>query len=233
MSLILLYLGGVALLAARWLSRQRLASKPWMEAGPLLALPHGDPTVPAAKLGLAVLLAVIGLLFMTLIAAYAMRVQPEVWADLPDPRIVWLTTSLLAVASLALHVARGAAGRGERDGALIGLTAAAIATLGFIAGQARAWRQVAEAASVSDAAAAFFVLMTVLHALHIGGGSVALGRVIARTVRAAAAEDAQTGIGLCALYWDALLVIWLVVFGVLFRTPWTGWVETICRSGSY
>ena len=230
MSIVLLYLAALGVPSAWWLSRQRLASKPWLEAGIVIALPPGRSAVPAARLGLAVFLAAIGLLFMLLVAAYTMRVQPEIWRRLPDPRIVWLTTGLLVVASLALHAAQGAAARGERDGTLLGLTAAAISTLAFIAGQALAWRQLAETTSVADAAAAFFVLMTVLHALHLGGGLIALGTVTAKSVGASAIEEAQPGISLCALYWDALLAIWLVLFGILFRTPWTGWIEALCRA---
>jgi cytochrome c oxidase subunit III len=229
-SLVLLYLAALGLVAARWLSRQRLASKPWLEAGPTLALPPRPVAMPTARLGLAVFLAAVGLLFMLLVAAYTMRVPPEIWRRLPDPRIVWLTTGLLIVASLALHGAKGAATHGERGAALLGLTGAATATLGFIAGQVLAWRQLADTASVSDAAAAFFVLMTALHALHLGGGFVALGIVTAKSAGAGAVEDAQPAIGLCALYWDALLAIWLVLFGILFRTPWTGWIEALCRT---
>lgn len=224
MSLVLLYLAGLGLLAGRWLLRQRLAAKPWLEAGPAVALP---PAGPPARLGLAVFLAAVGLLFALLTAAYAMRV-PAGTRALPDPRLVWLTTGLLVLASLALHLAGAAARHGERTALRAALLIAAAATLGFLAGQGLAWRDLLASGLASpDAAGAFFILITGLHALHLGGGLAGLGAVTARAFRAG--PDPDPGLALCVLYWDVLLAIWLVLFGLLFRTPWSGLIDTLCR----
>jgi cytochrome c oxidase subunit 3 len=231
MSIVLIYLAAVGVPSAWWLSRQRLASKPWLEAGPISVLPSASPPVSAAKIGIAVLLAVIGLLFALLIAAYTMRVPPETWGAAPDPGLLWLTTALLALGSVALHAAKRSAARHERDGVILSLLAAGVATLGFIGGQALAWRQLAAsgAGSAADAASAFFYLITALHALHLAGGLVALGAITARSLSATDTGGERLGIDLCALYWDALLAIWLILFGVLFRTPWSGWIYALCR----
>ncbi|WP_407527334.1 cytochrome c oxidase subunit 3 [Methylobacterium oryzisoli] len=224
MSLVLLYLAGLGLLAGRWLLRQRLAAKPWLEAGPAVSLP---PAMPPARLGLTVFLAAVGLLFALLTAAYAMRVPAGAARVLPDPRLVWLTTGLLVLASFSLHLAGAAARHGERGAMRAALLIAAAATLGFLAGQGLAWRDLLAAGLASpDAAGAFFVLITGLHALHIGGGLAGLGAV---TARAFAGAAPSAGIALCALYWDALLAIWLVLFGLLFRTPWSGLLDALCR----
>ncbi|WP_336488982.1 cytochrome c oxidase subunit 3 [Methylobacterium nigriterrae] len=232
MSIVLVYLVILGSVAAWWLSRQRLASKPWLEAGPGLALQPAQPAVPAAKIGLIVLLAAIGLLFALLVAAYAMRVPPDSRQSLPDPRVLWFTSALLALASLALHAGRAAAIRRERDAVVLSLAAAIAATLGFLGGQALAWRQLLEAGTGSgDAAGAFFYLITALHGLHLGAGLLALAALTAQALRATGTEALRLPTELCAIYWDALLAIWLVLFGLLFRTPWSGLVYALCSPG--
>ena len=64
MSAIVLYMAGIAIIAGWWLSQQRLATKPWLEEG-VFADPRveGAPSVPPAKIGLGVFLAVAGSLF--------------------------------------------------------------------------------------------------------------------------------------------------------------------------
>ncbi|WP_132254056.1 cytochrome c oxidase subunit 3 [Methylobacterium segetis] len=230
MTLVLLYLAVLAALSARWLSRQRLASKPWLETGMTLGVPAGPHPVAPARLGLAVLLAAIGLLFALLVAAYTMRVPREAWQTLPDPGILWSVTGLLALASVALHGAVRAASRGERDGLLLALAAAGTATAGFFAWQWLAWRRLLDlgAGPGSDAAAAFFYLLTALHGLHVAGGVAALAVIAVRALRAADPRDLRPAAFLCAVYLDALLAIWLVLFGVLYRTPWSGWILALC-----
>ena len=76
MSLVLLYLAGLGAVSGRWLARQHLAAKPWLSAGPSCTLPADGGGGSAAKLALGIFLAVIGLLFALLVAAYGMRVPP-------------------------------------------------------------------------------------------------------------------------------------------------------------
>jgi len=232
-TLVLLYLAALAVLAARWLGQQHLADRPWLTAGS----PHplGVPTTrpSPARLGLGVFLASAGLLFALLVAAYAMRVPATAPVPL-DPRLLWLTTSLLVGASLALHGARGAARRGREDEATAALGLAAAAGVGFLGGQALAWRALWEAGIAHqgpDAAAAFFCLITALHGLHILAGLVALAWVTARGALLPRPADLGPSIALCTLYWDALLAVWLVLFGLLFRTPWSGLIDALCRPG--
>jgi len=75
-SAIVLFLAVIAIIAGWWLSQQRLMAKPWLEEGPIDDFPGtGAVTLPAAKLGLGVFLAVVGALFTLVISAYSMR-QP-------------------------------------------------------------------------------------------------------------------------------------------------------------
>lgn len=232
MSLVLAYLAALGAVAARWLARQHLADRPWLAVGS--SPPIAAPAVPSspARLGLCVFLASAGLLFSLLVAAYGMRVPRTAPVPL-DPRLLWLTTSLLAGASLALHGARAAARRGREADVTAALGFASAAGLGFLGGQALAWRTLWQAglAQGPDAAAAFFCLITALHGLHILAGLVALAWITARAALLPAPARLEPGIALCTLYWDALLAVWLVLFGLLFRTPWSGLIDALCRPG--
>ncbi|UHC14308.1 cytochrome-c oxidase [Methylobacterium currus] len=231
MSLVLVYLAGLGALSGRWLARQHLAAKPWLSAGPLLSRPAAGEIEPTARLGLGAFLAVIGLLFALLVAAYGMRVPPGSAGVPLDPRLLWLTTGFLGLASLLLHRAERAARRGAEADARANLLAAAAASLVFLGGQGLAWRLIWEAGAgrTVDAAGSFFVLITLLHGLHLAGGLAALARIACGAARTGSPAGLARSIGLCTLYWDALLVIWLVAFGILFRTPWSGLIDVLCR----
>lgn len=231
MSLVLLYLAGLGAVSGRWLARQHLAAKPWLGAGPSVILPADGETGPAGKLALGIFLAVVGLLFALLVAAYGMRVPPGSTGVPLDPRLLWLTTGFLGLASFLLHRADRAARRGAEEEARANLLAAVAASLVFLGGQGLAWRLIWEAGAgrTVDAAGSFFVLITLLHGLHLAGGLAALARITVGAARTGPPQRLARSIGLCTLYWDALLVIWLVAFGILFRTPWSGLIDVLCR----
>jgi cytochrome c oxidase subunit 3 len=67
----------------------------------------------------------------------------------------------------------------------------------------------------SNPMVAFFYLITTTHGLHIAGGLVAWARA---TAQAAGGRDVMGIVGLSAIYWHFLLVVWLAMFGLLLST---------------
>jgi cytochrome c oxidase subunit 3 len=68
-SAIILFMAVIAVIVGWWLSQQRLTAKPWLEEGPIDDFPDtGAMTLPAAKIGLGVFLAVAGVLVVSSIA---------------------------------------------------------------------------------------------------------------------------------------------------------------------
>jgi cytochrome c oxidase subunit 3 len=230
MSAILIFLAIVTAIAGWWLSRQRLMSKPWLEAGPVTAYPQTEaPTTHPAKIGLGVFLAVVGALFALLISAYFMRMVYADWQPAPMPKLLWLNTAMLGLASLALQCAVSAAHTGRLDDLRLALFAAAAASLAFLGGQLLAWRDlaaqgyfVAENPSVS-----FFYLLTAMHGLHIAGGLAALAATNVRAWRATRTAGLMLPAELCAMYWHVLFVVWLALFSVLMG--WAGSFIDFCR----
>jgi cytochrome c oxidase subunit 3 len=218
-SVAILFFGSVVLIAAWWLAQQRIATKPWLEEGPSTDLRTISASpLPAAKVGLAVFLAVVGSLFALFTLAYSMRMHMGDWRALPVPTLLWINTGALVLSSVALHQAQTAAGRGEAKRMRAGLLAGGGLTLAFLGGQLLAWRQLIEAGyfAASNPANAFFYLLTAVHGLHLLGGMVALGRTTAKTLTSdREPKAARLSVELCALYWHFLLLVWLVLFGLL------------------
>jgi cytochrome c oxidase subunit 3 len=208
-------------IAAWWLSQQRLTAKPWLEEGALGEIPGtGASSLPAAKIGLGVFLAVVGTLFALFISAYSMRMRMGDWTHLQPPKLLWLNTVVLLLSSVALQRAQIAARRGQMDGVRTGLLAAGASALAFLVGQVIAWQQLAAAGHflATSPAVAFFYLITGVHGLHLLGGLVALGRTGDKVRRGLEVEQVRLSVELCAIYWHFLLLVWLVLFGLLLLT---------------
>jgi cytochrome c oxidase subunit III len=229
-SAIILFLAGIAAIAGWWLSHQRLGAKPWLEQGVTVDLrEEGTSSLPAAKIGLGVFLAVVGSLFALFISAYSMRMNMVDWRALPVPSLLWFNTGVLILSSVALQWAYMAARRNDIDGAIVGLCAGGASAVTFLVGQLLAWRQLGAAGYflASNPANSFFYLITALHGLHLIGGLVALGRTTAKVWRGAEMIQVRLSVELCAIYWHFLLLVWLVLLGLL--TGWTDSFIDICR----
>lgn len=228
MTIVILFMGILAVIAGWWLAKQRLMSKPWLEESVAGDIAYETPSLPTqTKIGLGVFLAVVSTLFVLLISAYSMRMQAPDWRDLPVPDLLWLNTAILVLSSIALLGAQMAArrverGRGQMIDVKIGLLSGAAFALMFLVGQVLAWRQLTGAGYLlaSNPANAFFYLLAGLHGVHLIGGLVALGRAGRRVWGDDLRSRIRLSVGLCAAYWHFLLFVWLVVLAML-----TGWVQ--------
>jgi cytochrome c oxidase subunit 3 len=229
-SAIILFMAVIAAIAGWWLSQQRLASKPWLEEGVLVDF-RGEnaSSLPPAKIGLGVFLAVVGSLFALFISAYSMRMNMVDWRALPVPRLLWFNTGVLVLSSVALQWAHVAARRNDMDGVIVGLCAGGASAITFLVGQLFAWQQLRVAGYfvASNPANSFFYLITAVHGLHLMGGLVALGRTTTKVWRGAEMIQVRLSVELCAIYWHFLLLVWLVLLGLL--TGWTDSFVDICR----
>jgi cytochrome c oxidase subunit III len=217
----IIFFTALMVVAVWWLSRQRLFSKPWLEQGAAGEHPGtGVSAMPVAKIGLGVLLASLGALFALFISAYMMRMQLADWRPVPKPTVLWINTGVLMLSSAALQWARAANDRRDLRGLKTGLAAAGVAALLFLAGQLFAWQQLTASGYFLawNPASAFFYLITALHGLHLLGGLVGLGRVVARAWAEVEPDQMRLSLDLCSMYWDFLLLMWLVLFGLLLST---------------
>ena len=102
--------------------------------------------------------------------------------------------------------------------ALVRRLAATLALGGlFLLVQAVLWREVlAEGRfAFSDAYGTIFYSLTGLHAAHVVGGLLFVGRVLGRARREPASPRTRLAVRLCATYWHFMDAVWVVLFVVL------------------
>jgi cytochrome c oxidase subunit 3 len=161
------------LTAKSWESRNRAGNVAAADAGEVVPGDVGDIGVAPAKLGLAMFLAVVTSLFGLFFAAYSMRMHHgHDWSHFSEPKILWVNTLVLMLASIALERSRTAVRKGEAHDLKIALVAAGVFTFAFLGGQLAAWQQLSASGQFisTGPAAAFFYLLTAVHGLHLLGG---------------------------------------------------------------
>ena len=204
-----------------WLLRQTINVQPWAEEG-LIGQDHagGPLSIPPAKIGLIVFLAVASSLFSLFVSAYFQRMDFGDWTVAPEPMALWLNTILLIFASVFYQRARNTAIKNEAHKIKSNLLIAGFFTFAFIAGQLWAWQELHNAGYVlsGNPANAFFYLLTAAHALHVLGGLWVWSRSLFKLQIKVEVRKVRMAVELCAIYWHFLLLVWLVLFALLLST---------------
>lgn len=198
-----------------WFSK--IAEKSWENAGDIADL-HDDLSVrPARKTGLYLFLAVVTSMFLLFSVSHQMRMTYGDWVKVAEPGILWLNTLMLILASISLQMASNSAKAGKLRAMQLLLLGAFLITSGFIVGQYEAWQEMLAAGlyAQGNASYAFFYMFTGIHALHLLGGMWFLGRAGLTAWRNAEDADLPNRLGLCAIYWHFLLLVWFLLFYLL------------------
>lgn len=217
----LVFLAVIMATVIGWLLRQSLNTRPWDTADAAENRPgRGVISAEPATIGLISFIAVVTSLFALFLSAYLMRMKLADWSPLTEPKLLWLNTGMLALASLAFQMTRGAARRRQLLTVKAGLVAGGVCTTLFLLGQLLAWRQLSAAGYylASNPANAFFYVLTALHGLHLLGGMWVWGRTTTRALTGADAESVRVSVELCTVYWHYLLLVWLGLFALLLST---------------
>ncbi len=204
-----------------WLLRQSLNTQPWDANDPVENQPgRGVISTDPAKIGLWTFLAVVTSLFALFLSAYLMRMKLGDWRPLAEPNLLWLNTAILALASVAFQLAKGAASRGQLLTVKVGLIVGGACTTLFLLGQLVAWQQLNASGyfMTGNPANAFFYLLTALHGLHLLGGMWVWGRTTTRVLTSADVESVRLSVELCTVYWHYLLLVWIGLFALLLST---------------
>lgn len=221
MTFALVFLAVIMATIISWLLRQTLNTQPWETGDPLENEPgRGVVRIEPAKVGLISFIAVVTSLFALFLSAYLMRMKLADWNPLTEPKLLWLNTGLLVLASIAFQLTRGAAKRGQLLTVKSGLIAGGICTTLFLLGQLAAWQQLNASGYFmsSNPANSFFYLLTALHGLHLLGGMWVWGRTTTRVLTGADAQSVRLSVELCTVYWHYLLLVWIGLFALLLST---------------
>ncbi len=209
--------------------------------------PHGREKVHVAgagTLGMMILVGSLSILFISSLIAflyYRANFLKHISISLPDG--LWISTALLLVSSLTVHMALHAIRRDHHQASARWLTATLVLGVAFLAMQLVNWlalkgqldrslnavRPLARIGyspngGLSKADAALvehhvllvaFYMFTILHAIHVIAGLIPLLVVTIAAHRGKYSRNYHPGIRYIVIYWHFLDAIWLVIFATL------------------
>jgi cytochrome c oxidase subunit 3 len=196
-----------------------------------------------ARLGLAVALTPIVMLFVSFTSAYIVRqglptldeptgtyIRDWLQVNLPIALLL-VNTFLLLVSSITMELARRQTTRQAAlapvrsiPGILIGderrfpwLYATVVLGLGFLMGQWMAWRELANRGFylATSASSSFVYLLTGAHAIHLAGGVLALLYATAASLLNQPVEVRRIVVDVTAWYWHFMALLWIYVFALM------------------
>ena len=195
------------------------------------------------RLGLAIGLASVTMIFVSLTSAYVVRrglptldertntyVRDWIPVDLPITLLL-VNTALLFMSSISAELARRQITRqaalapvrsipgvslGEEKGfPWLGVTL--VLGAGFLTGQWMAWRELADRGFylATSASSSFVYLLTATHAVHLAGGILVLLYAVAVSLLHKPVEARRVVVDVAAWYWHFMFLLWLYILGLL------------------
>lgn len=196
-----------------------------------------------ARLGLACGIATVCMVFISLTSAYIVRqglptfdgasnsyVRDWGKTDLPWALLA-INTALLLVSSLTMELARRNAARqaalapvksipgvslgSESSFPWLGITV--LLGVGFLAGQWLAWAELHRRGFYvsTNPSSSFAFLLTIAHAIHLGGGMIALLWAASSSLLHKPVEARRIVVDITAWYWHFMAVLWIYIFALL------------------
>lgn len=177
-----------------------------------------DAPTGVGTLGMKLFVASLSFIFAATILLYAILLAP---ADPPDVALLPIvgigaavSTVLIVASSVTLRRATRAVRAGDGEGLVRGLRRTLQLGYAFGVVQTVNWVLVAvftEPFSTSNRHAGFFIVLTVLHALHVVGGVVRLAMVERRARAGEFGPHHDEPITNVAIYWHFLDIVWVLL----------------------
>lgn len=205
--------------------------------------PNYGERLRRARLGMAVAVAPIVMLFVSFTSAYIVRkglptlddrtggyVRDWLQVNLPLALLL-VNTLILLISSITMELARRQITRQAAlaplrtiPGVSLGeehhfpwMGATVVLGLGFLTGQWLAWGQLADRgfSLATSPSSSFVYLLTGTHALHLAGGIVALLYAGAISLMGKPVETRRIVVDVTAWYWHFMALLWIYVFSLL------------------
>ena len=186
-------------------------------------LSKGGASDQRYRIGMWVALAAILMMFTSLSSAYIVRAaSSNDWRPIAIPAALFFSTALIISSSLALEAARQKLKRDLTDHYRGYLLVSALMGIGFLLSQLWSWGQLAAQGIyiATNPHSSFFYLLTGTHGVHLLGGLLGLGLLLARSRDLLANEPSRARyqgiVGAVTLYWHFMAVLWIYLFVLLF-----------------
>ena len=188
-----------------------------------VALNTDAPTGNRYRIGMLVTLASIAMLFTSLSSAYIVRSGAMTdWFVIAVPRVLFGSTALLLLASVAIEIARRKLKQNLLTSYSGYLSLTVLLSLSFLGSQLFAWRQLSRQGIYiySHPHSSFFYLMTGAHGFHVAGGLIGLGLLWFYSRRQPETPNfvakRQGMADAVAIYWHFMFALWIYLFLLLF-----------------
>ncbi len=184
---------------------------------------HTNNRIHPLKFGLWIALASITMMFGAFTSAYIVRRAAGNWLEFELPNIFFVSTIVLLVSSLLLHLSFKAYKAGQEKKYKTLFVGAFILGLTFVVFQFMGWKELFSVGIdlKGNPSGAFLYMITGVHAVHVVGGLVALtiGMIIAFTKRYRITERRKINFELTLQYWHYVDLLWvyLLIFLYLSR----------------
>jgi cytochrome c oxidase subunit 3 len=154
------------------------------------------------------------MLFAALSSALIVRQGEGNWNFFPMPFAFWVTSGLVILSSVSMHLAVQAAKRRNLSTLVTWLWISALLGLAFLTGQFLGWVELADSGIYfrDNPSNSFIIVLTGLHGLHLVGGIIAVIFVLIKALLYKYKEGETLGIELCATYWHFMGALWIYLF---------------------
>ncbi len=206
-------------------------------------VPNYGARLRRARLGLICGIATVVMVFISLTSAYIVRqglptfdgasnTYVRDWGQVDLPWLLLaINTAVLVISSVTMEMARRKAARqaalapvqsipgvslgNEQSFPWLGITV--LLGIGFLAGQWLAWGELhARGFYVyTNPSSSFVFLLTIVHAIHLAGGMVALLWAASASLLHKPVESRRIVVDITAWYWHFVAVLWIYVFALL------------------
>jgi len=196
-----------------------------------------------ARLGLICAVSTVGMVFISFTSAYIFRrglptfdgtVNSYVrdWGRIDLPwLLLGINTAILLASSVTMELARRQSARqaalapvksipgvslgDEKNFPWLGITV--LLGVSFLAGQWLAWGELHNRGFYVDTnpSSSFAFLLTIAHAIHLGGGMLALLWAVSASLLRRPVEARRIVVDITAWYWHFMAVLWLYIFALL------------------
>jgi len=201
-----------------------------------------DQRLRRARLGLAVGVIGIVMVFVSFTSAYIVRqglptLDPHTntlvhdWFPLPLPALLFFNTGLLLISSVTITLARRQVERFTppsrtatvssifvgREGTILWLALTVVLGLSFLRGQWIVWRQLQASGFyvATSPSSSFIYLLTGTHGAHLLGGIFALLAAGATILFRRTAESCVVVLDVTAWYWHFMTLLWIYILCLL------------------
>ena len=182
-----------------------------------LGQPRRPLSVNPRKFILWLFIVSITMLFAALTSAYMVRKSEGNWLYFDLPFQFWVSSVLIILSSLTIHLAGRSAKKDDFTGAKIWMSLTLVLGLGFLFSQIKGWGELvaSNVYFVGNPAGSFVYIFSGLHGAHIGTGIIFVGVVLFLVLKHKVHSKNMNTIQMCATYWHFLDGLWLYLFSFL------------------